>query len=299
MYDVIIIGAGPAGISAGIYAVSRGRKTLILEKEEVGGVIGKVSTVTHYSGIIEQETGKTFADRLKKQAVQSGVEIKYEEVKNVKLTGDIKIVSTDTAEYQAPKIILANGTTPRKLGIPGESELAGKGIGTNAAIDGPSFSGKNIYVIGGADGAVKEAIYLAQFAKKLTIIHFENTLGCIAEFKNKIKQLPNVSVLTNSRLKAVYGTNQIEKIDILSENDGKITTIEDEGCGIFIYAGSTPNTELYKELSLSDGYIPVNEKMETSINGVYAAGDICVKQVRQAATAVSDGAIVGINAAII
>ena len=242
MYDVIIIGAGPAGISAGIYAVSRGRKTLILEKEEVGGVIGKVSTVTHYSGIIEQETGKTFADRLKKQAVQSGVEIKYEEVKNVKLTGDIKIVSTDTAEYQAPKIILANGTTPRKLGIPGESELAGKGIGTNAAIDGPSFSGKNIYVIGGADGAVKEAIYLAQFAKKLTIIHFENTLGCIAEFKNKIKQLPNVSVLTNSRLKAVYGTNQIEKIDILSENDGKITTIEDEGCGIFIYAGSTPNT---------------------------------------------------------
>ena len=106
MYDVIIIGAGPAGISAGIYAVSRGRKTLILEKEEVGGVIGKVSTVTHYSGIIEQETGKTFADRLKKQAVQSGVEIKYEEVKNVKLTGDIKIVSTDTAEYQAPKIIL-------------------------------------------------------------------------------------------------------------------------------------------------------------------------------------------------
>ena len=135
--------------------------------------------------------------------------------------------------------------------------------------------------------------------KKLTIIHFENTLGCIAEFKNKIKQLPNISVLTNSRLKAVYGTNQIEKIDILSENDGKITTIEDEGCGIFIYAGSTPNTELYKELSLSDGYIPVNEKMETSINGVYAAGDICVKQVRQAATAVSDGAIAGINAAII
>ena len=224
---------------------------------------------------------------------------KYEEVKNVKLTGDIKIVSTDTAEYQAPKIILANGTTPRKLGIPGESELAGKGIGTNAAIDGPSFSGKNIYVIGGADGAVKEAIYLAQFAKRLTIIHFENTLGCIAEFKNKIKQLPNISVLTNSRLKAVYGTNQIEKIDILSENDSKITTIEDEGCGIFIYAGSTPNTELYKELSLSDGYIPVNEKMETSINGVYAAGDICVKQVRQAATAVSDGAIAGINAAII
>ena len=297
MYDIIIIGAGPAGISAGIYAVSRGCKTLVLEKQAVGGIIGKVSTVTHYSGIIEKETGASFAHRLEQQAVSAGVEIRYEGVTSVQLTGDIKTVSTTQGAYQAKKLILANGTTPRKLGIPGETELAGKGTGLNAAKDGARYQGKNIYVVGGADGAVKEALYLAQFAKKLTIIHFEDRLGCIAEFRQKIAQTPNIEVRTSCRLGAVYGSEQVEKLDLVSETDGRVETVEDRGCGIFIYAGATPNTELYTTLNLQDGYIPVNQKMETEIPGVYAAGDICVKQVRQAATAVADGAIAGINAA--
>lgn len=297
MYDIIIIGAGPAGISAGIYAVSRGCKTLILEQQEVGGIIGKVSTVTHYSGIMEQETGASFSKRLKEQAIRSGVEIIYEKVIDVSLKGDIKTVTTQQAIYEAGKIILANGTTPRKLGIPGENEFNGKGTGLNAAKDGASYRGKNIYVIGGADGAVKEALFLSQYASKLTIIHFEDTLGCISEFRKKIEQTPNIEVRTSSRLAAIYGTDQIEKIDIISEKDGSIQTIDDKGCGIFIYTGSTPNTELYKELTLENGYILVNDKMETSIPGVYAAGDIRVKQIRQAATAVADGAIAGINAA--
>ncbi|WP_066714724.1 NAD(P)/FAD-dependent oxidoreductase [Clostridium sp. Marseille-P299] len=298
MYDIIIIGAGPAGISAGIYAASRGCKTLILEQNEVGGIIGKVSTVTHYSGIVEQETGATFAKRLKEQALNAGVDIIYEKMIGISLRGDIKTVTTNQTIYQAPKIILANGSTPRKLGIPGEVELAGKGTGLNAAKDGPSYRGKNIYVVGGADGAVKEALYLSQFASKLTLIHFEDTLGCITEFREKVEQTPNIEVRTASRLGAIYGTDQVEKLDIISEKDGHTETIEDKGCGIFIYAGSTPNTELYTELTLENGYIPVNDKMETAIPCVYAAGDIRVKQIRQAATAVADGAIAGINAAM-
>lgn len=298
MYDIIIIGAGPAGISAGIYAVSRGKKTLIIEKKEVGGVIGNVSTVTHYSAIVENETGATFAERLKRQALNAGVEIVYETVTNVKLTADTKLIYTDRTCYEAQKVIIANGSTPRKLGIPGEEELTGKGIGMNAARNGADYAGKDVYVVGGADGAIKEALYLAQYARELTIIHFEDTLGCIPEFLTKVRQTPNIKVRLSSRLCAVSGDGQVDYLEIINEKDGSTEAIEAPGCGIFVYAGATPNTELYPELPLIDGYIPVNEKMETEIPGVYAAGDIRVKQVRQAATAVADGAIAAINAAL-
>ena len=298
MYDIIIIGAGPAGISAGIYAVSRGKRTLILEKAQVGGIIGKVSTVTHYTAIEKQETGATFAARMKEQALQAGVEIVQAEAVHVALTGEVKSVTTDRGIYEAKRIILANGGTPRKLGIPGEKELAGKGMGMNAARDGAAYAGKNVYVVGGADGAVKEALYLADYAKQVTVIHFEEQLGCIAEFRQKVAAAGNISVRLASRLHAVYGQDQVERLEIASEQDGSIETIEDPGCGIFVYAGILPNTELYTELALEGGYIPTNDKMETAIPGVYAAGDIRVKQVRQVATAVSDGAIAAINAAM-
>ena len=298
MYDIIIIGAGPAGISAGIYAVSRGKKTLVLEKAQVGGIIGKVSTVTHYTAIQAKETGATFAGRMEEQARGGGVEVAHETVTGVTLAGEVKKVCTDKGAYEAKRVILANGGSPRKLGIPGEAELAGKGMGMNAARDGASYAGKNIYVVGGADGAVKEALYLANFAKQLTIIHFEDQLGCIPEFREKVAAAGNIALRLGSRLHGVYGNDQVERLEIASEKDGSIETIEDPGCGIFVYAGVTPNTELYTELTLEGGYIPTNEKMETAIPGVYAAGDIRVKQVRQVATAVADGAIAAINAAL-
>lgn len=298
MYDILIIGAGPAGISAGIYAVSRGKKTLILEQTQVGGIIGKVSTVTHYTALQAHESGATFAARMKEQALNAGVEIAYETVTGVDLAGEVKTIHTNKGSYQARRVILANGGTPRKLGIPGEAELAGKGMGLNAPRDGASYTGKNIYVVGGADGAVKEALYLASFARKLTIIHFEDQLGCIPEFRQKVAAAGNITLKLGSRLHAVYGQDQVERLEIASERDGSIETIEDPGCGIFVYAGVAPNTQLYTQLALQDGYIVTNEKMETSIPGVYAAGDIRVKQVRQVATAVADGAIAAINAAL-
>lgn len=298
MYDILIIGAGPAGISAGIYAVSRGKKTLILEQAQVGGIIGKVSTVTHYTALQAHETGATFAARMKEQALNAGVEIAYETVTGVDLVGEVKTIHTNKGSYQARHVILANGGTSRKLGIPGEAELAGKGMGLNAPRDGASYTGKNIYVVGGADGAVKEALYLASFARKLTIIHFEDQLGCIPEFRQKVAAAGNITLKLGSRLHAVYGQDQVERLEIASERDGSIETIEDPGCGIFVYAGVAPNTQLYTQLALQDGYIVTDEKMETSIPGVYAAGDIRVKQVRQVATAVSDGAVAAINAAL-
>lgn len=298
MYDIIIIGAGPAGISAAIYAVSRGKKTLIIEKEAVGGIIGKVSTVTHYSALIPNETGATFAERLKTQALAAGAEIIYEKVTSTCLSDTVKKIKTEKNCYEAKKVIIAGGSTPRKLGITGEDRLAGKGIGMNAAKSGRDYTDKNIYVVGGADGAVKEALYLSQFAKELTIIHFEDTLGCIPEFKSKIEKTGNIRVLTSSRLKAVYGKDYVERLDIENEKDGRITSVEDDGCGIFVYAGSLPNTDIYPELVLENGYIVTDEKMRTNLPGVYAVGDIRAKQIRQAVTAAADGAVAGINAAM-
>lgn len=298
MYDIVIIGAGPAGVSAGIYAKSRGKKVLIIEKEKIGGLIGKVSTVTHYAGIVTGETGVSFSERLKEQAENAGIEIVYEDVNNVDFKGDVKLVFTNNNTYETKKIIIANGTRARKLGIEGELELAGKGIGLNAAKDGKDYIGKNVYVVGGADGAVKEALYLSQFAKNVTIIHFEDSLGCIAEFREKIKKTSNINVRLGSRLHAVYGKERVESLDISDEKTGSIETISDPGCGVFVYAGTVPNTELYTDLKLENGFIPVDEKMETEIKGVYAVGDIRVKPVRQVATAVADGTIAAINASM-
>ena len=297
MYDFIIIGGGPAGISAAVYAVSRGLRVLVLEQEKIGGVIGKVSIVSHYTAIVEGETGETFAARMKKQALDAGVQISYETVVEVQLTGKTKIVKTNSDVYESHAVLLANGTTPRTLGIPGEDTLTGKGYALNAAKSAQAYAGKHVYVVGGADGAIKEALYLSRFAKKVFIIHFEDKLGAIPEFTNKLAQLGNVELLLHSRLTEIGGKGQVEWLQLTDEKTGVTTKIEDEGCGIFVYAGATPNRQLYPELHLENGYIPVNEKMETMYQGVYAAGDICVKQVRQAATAVADGAVAAINAA--
>lgn len=297
MYDIVIIGAGPAGASAAIYAVSRGKKTLVIEKNRVGGLIGKVSTVTHYAAVMENETGETFSKRLDQQLKNAGVEVMNAEVNNVELKGEVKLVYTDHGLVKGKKLILANGTSPRRLGIPGETELTGKGMAMNAAGDGKTYQDRHVYVVGGADGAVKEALYLAKYASKVTIIHFEEKLGCIAEFREKVSRTSNIELRLNSRLHAVYGVEQMESLEISDEKTGAIETIEDPGCGIFVYAGTVPNTALYQELELQDGFIPVDEHMETTIRGVYAVGDIRVKDVRQVATAVADGTIAAVHAA--
>ncbi len=297
MYDIIIIGGGPAGISAALYAVSRGKSTLVLEKERIGGLAGTVSLVSHYASVADGETGPEFAAKLRDQAQRSGVEVVYKDVRSVELVGDVKTVRTDDETYEATRVIIANGCTPRKLGVPGERELAGKGTGLNALRDGERYRGKNVYVIGGADGAVKEALHLSQFARALTLVCIEEKLACAAEFQKKLAEKNNVTVVPASRLHALEGSEQVEKVYLENIGTGLITEIEDPGAGVFIYAGSTPNTELYPELTLVDGYIPVNERMETEILGVYAAGDIRVTPVRQIATAVSDGAVAAIHAA--
>ena len=296
MYDMIIIGAGPAGISASIYGKSRGKNVLVLEKKEVGGLIGTVSTVTHYTAIMKEESGSTFAKRMKEQALSAGVEIRYENVTETRLTGKIKKVVTNKESYESKTLILANGGSGRMLGIPGESL---KGVRLNAPKDGSNYRGKNVYVIGGADGAVKEALYLADIAGKVTIVCVEDALACIQEFKDKAAVHDNIKIMPHSSLTAVYGDKALEELEFTDNKTGKKQIIKDAECGIFVYAGIVPNTQMYTELKLDGGYIPVNDSMQTEIAGVFAAGDICMKKVRQVATAVADGAIAGIQAAAV
>ena len=294
MYYMIVIGAGPAGVSAAVYGKSRGKKVLLLEKNQVGGLIGTVSTVTHYTAIVQEETGGSFAERMKAQALGAGVEIRYEKVTETKLKGKVKKVITDQGTYEARTLILANGGSGRMLGIPGENL---KGVRLNAPKDGPNYKGKNVYVIGGADGAVKEALYLARIAAKVTIVCVEEELACIREFKDKVVSCNNIEIMPHTSLTAVYGGESVEALEFTDNKTGKKQSVKDTECGVFVYAGIVPNTQMYTELKLDGGYIPVDRDMQTEIPGVFAAGDICVKKVRQVATAVADGAIAGIQAA--
>ena len=294
MYDIIVIGAGPAGISAAVYGKSRGKRVLVLEKKQVGGLIGTVSTVTHYTAIVQEESGHTFAERMKEQALSAGVEIHYEDVIETILTGEIKKVVTNKETYQSKTLILANGGSGRMLGIPGEDL---KGVRLNAPKDGLNYKGKNVYVIGGADGAVKEALYLAEIAGKVTIVCVEDELACIQEFKDKVVTHDNIEIMSHSSLTAVYGSEAVEELEFTDNKTGKKQIVKDTDCGVFVYAGIIPNTQMYTELKLDGGYIPVDDLMQTEIPGVFAAGDIRVKKVRQVATAVADGAIAGIQAA--
>ena len=182
------------------------------------------------------------------------------------------------------------------LGIPGESL---KGVRLNAPKDGSNYRGKNVYVIGGADGAVKEALYLADIAGKVTIVCVEDELACIQEFKDKAAVHDNIKIMLHSSLTAVYGDKALEELEFTDNKIGKKQIIKDAECGIFVYAGIVPNTQMYTELKLDGGYIPVNDSMQTEIAGVFAAGDICMKKVRQVATEVADGAIAGIQAAAV
>jgi thioredoxin reductase (NADPH) len=180
MHDVIVLGAGPAGVSAAVYAKSRGLDVVVLEQNRVGGMIANVSLVTHFAGIGAEESGAQFASRLSDQLQRSGIEVRHECVTSVRLEGPVKEIVTDKTTWQAKAVILATGSTPRRLDIPGAKELTGKGFALNAARDGMRYAGKDVYVVGGSDGAAKEALFLSKTSKEVTMIHFEEKLGAIA-----------------------------------------------------------------------------------------------------------------------
>lgn len=301
MYDIIILGGGPAGLTAGIYSGRANLKTLILEPSLLGGQMATTIEVENYPGAGPDDTGMSLAEKMSNQADSFGVEVKYETPQRVDLEGKTKEVETDNGTYQAKVVILAMGREPRKLGIPGEDELAGRGVSYCATCDGAFYQGGDIYVIGGGNSAVEEANFLTRFADKVYIVHRRDELRADLYLQDRIKANDQVEVLWNSTLEEIKGDTTIEGLVIKDTETGETREVERDPkrpLGVFFYVGSIPRTEVLGDaLELKGGYVVTDENMETSLPGVYAIGDVRDKKLRQIATAVGDGAIAA-NAAL-
>ena len=299
MYDIIIVGAGPAGLSAAYYALCNGRKTVIFEAGQVGGTISHVSAITHFAGAPQWMPGADFAKALEDDATAAGADIRHEAVRAIEMTASgVRRVVTDAGVYESKCIVLAHGGTPRAAGYDGEDAFAGRFARLNAPRDAARFAEREVYVIGGANGAAKEAIFLAKTAPRVTIVCVEPALACSSQFRGIIEATDAIVVRPASKIVAVRGEGELSEIDIESLADGSVETVSCPGAGVFSYAGATPNTGMLDgaiELDAA-GYIVTDEAMRTSVDGVFAAGDIRSKKVRQVATAVGDGAIAGMSA---
>ena len=291
MYDIIIIGAGPAGLSAGIYASRLGAKTLILEKLNPGGQITLSSEIENYPGVCEVKSGLELMMCWPEQAKKFGAEIKSEEVKKLKMENGEWRVETSNNEYTAKAIIVATGATPKKAGFEGEIEYTGKGVSYCAVCDGFFYKDKIVAVIGGGDTALEEALYLSKIAKKVYLIHRRDKFRAAPITQKKVLNTPNIEIIYNENVKKVYGNQFVEGIILSSNKEIKVD-------GVFVFVGMKVNNELVKDLAKLNewGEVKVNLNMQTSLKGLYAAGDIRENAVKQVVAAAGDGAVAAINA---
>ena len=302
LYDVIILGGGPAGLTAGLYAGRGGLNALIIEKGQDGGQIAITDEIENYPGQqVEGESGPSLAERMAEQAERFGVHRCSDEIRAVDLKSDVKRLSGLNSTYQARTVIIAAGAHPRPIGCENEEQFTGRGISFCATCDGPFFRGLDVYVVGGGDSAAEEALYLTKFARRVTIIHRRDRLRAAQTIQERVFAEPKISVLWDSVVQKVDGGDALNSITVKNVKTGALTTIEADGAagmlGLFAFIGYLPNSELFQGmLDMENGYIKTDENMCTSLPGVYAAGDIRVKKVRQAVTAAADGAIAAIQA---
>ena len=296
LYDILIIGGGPAGLSAGLYGARSRARTLIIEKSKWGGQAASTEELENYPGSIEQPTGPEITSRMKKQAEEFGVETKAQAVTELKLEGKIKTVVTDSAEYRAKTVIIATGAKPRLLGCPGELELRGKGVSYCATCDADFFTDLRVVVVGGGDSAIQEAIYLTKFAEKVTVIHRRDQLRAAKSIQEKAFANDKIDFIWDSVVAEIKGDGIVEGVTVKNVKTNELSEVETDG--VFMFVGYDPVSELAKGLVDMDekGYIITDENMKTSIEGVFAAGDVRKKSLRQVVTAAADGAIAAVSA---
>ena len=299
MYDIIIIGGGPAGLSAGLYAGRSKLKTLIIEKDVAGGQISSTAFVENYPGSIENPTGMGLSERMEEQA-KKYAEVVFENVKEVNLDGEIKTVKTDSNEYQAKVIIISTGARHRNLDVPGEKEFANRGVSYCATCDGPFYQGLDIYVVGGGDSALEEANYLTRYGKSVTIIHRRDEFRASGVVVDNVKNNPKIKFEYDSVVKEIRGDKEVDELVLenVKTKEEKIIKNEDGSpIGVFIFVGNIAQTEIFEgKIKMENGYIITDEDMKTDIEGVFAVGDTRKKTVRQAVTAASDGCIAAVVA---
>ncbi len=301
-YDVIILGAGPAGLSAALYAGRACLKTLLIEKAMPGGQITLTDEIENYPGqLLEGENGFSLTERMAKQADKFGVEHAYDTITAADLSGSEKRLTGMKGEYCAKVVIIATGAHPKPIGCENEAEFTGRGISFCATCDGAFFRGLEVYVVGGGDSAVEEAIYLTRFARHVTIIHRRDQLRAVRSIQEKAFANEKISFLWNTVVEKAEGTDVLNEMTVRNVVTGEQTVIradEKDGMfGLFGFVGYEPNTALFEgHLPLERGYIRTDEDMHTAVPGVFAAGDVRVKSLRQVITAAADGAIAAMQA---
>ena len=295
IYDMIVIGGGPAGLSAGIYGGRAKLDVLVIEKENKGGQISLTSEVVNYPGILEI-SGSEFMVQTKKQAQGFGVNFVQDEVVDMDFTQKIKTIKTKTAEYKTLSVVIATGAAPRKLGFPGEQEFTGRGVAYCATCDGEFFTGMDIFVIGAGFAAAEEAMFLTKYGKSVTIIAREPDFTCAKSIGDKVKAHPKITVKFNTELTELTGDMKPTGAKFKNNVTGEVTEYKakvGETFGVFVFVGYAPSSQIFKNHIEIDkfGFIPTDEELMTNVPGVFAVGDIRPKRLRQVVTAVADGAI--------
>ena len=293
LYDVVIVGGGPAGLTAALYLARAKYRVLVLEKEQFGGQIAITHEVVNYPGIAKT-SGKALTDAIQQQAESFGAEFLLVEATGFDLSGDIKTVHTGKGDYRCFGILLATGAHPRTVGFKGEEEHKGRGVAYCATCDGEFFTGKEIFVVGGGYAAAEESVFLTKFARHVSILIRKDDFSCAASVADQAKNHEKITVLTNTVMEEVSGENGLTYARYKNTGTGEVTEYKsEESFGVFVFAGYAPATEAVQgvvELN-EQGYIITDASQKTSTDGVYAAGDVCIKPLRQVVTATSDGAL--------
>lgn len=295
IYDVIVIGAGPGGISAAIYAKRSNLDVLLVEKGIPGGQLNQTNDVENYPGY-DKISGENLANKMFESVKHLDIEYKRVVIKDVVKEDGIFKLATRKGELLAKSIIIASGSNPKKLQVTGENELAGRGVSYCAICDGNFFKNKDVVVIGGGDAALEETAYLANIAKSVTIVHRRNEFRAKPHILKSLKQYDNVSLKTPFICEEIIGTNSVEKLKLKNVETNQEEIFETNG--VFIYVGMAPNSNFLENLGVSneEGWIPTNEHMHTNLEGCFAIGDIRLREKRQIVFATNDGAIAALEA---
>lgn len=295
LYDVIVIGGGPAGLTAALYLARAKYRVLVIEKDQFGGQITITHEVVNYPGV-EKISGKKLTETMRQQAESFGAEFLLAEAEKLSINGDVKSVHTNKGDYHCFGILLATGAHPRTVGFVGEEDYKGRGVAYCATCDGEFFTGKDVFVVGGGYAAAEESVFLTKFARHVTILIRGQDFSCAATVADKARNHKKITVLTNTVLEEVSGENGLNYARYKNTVTGKVTEYRAEAgdsFGVFVFVGYTPATELAKGIAElnEQGYIITDAALKTRIDGLYAAGDVCIKPLRQVVTATSDGAL--------
>lgn len=295
-YDLVIIGGGPAGLTAAIYSARAKLSTLVVEKSVVGGEVETTDLIENYPGFPEGVSGHVLADRMRKQAERFGAQIAFGQIEKLDLQADSKTIKFNGQNIETKAVIIATGTSPKKLQVPGEEKFIGAGISFCATCDAPIYAGEDIAVVGCGNSGLQEGLFILKYVKSIHFIEFLPEIKAEKILVDRVKQHENVFFHLNHEVVAVKGEDRVQSIQIRDRSSHKMEEIPVHG--IFIYIGLLPNTELFRDIINLDsrGYIETNENLQTSIPGVFAAGDVRDKNLYQITTAVSDGSLAAVFA---